>query len=79
MALLLPVSGGRQNDHDTGSAEIAAEPLARSGVPGLDDILCGGFTARRLYLSRAFRAPGKTTLALQFLMEGVRQGERVCT
>jgi circadian clock protein KaiC len=43
----------------------------------LDDILGGGFDANRLYLYEGRPGTGKTTIALQFLLEGVRQGERV--
>ena len=48
---------------------------AATGIAGLDDILCGGFTANRLYLIEGVPGSGKTTLALQFLMEGARSGE----
>ncbi|MRV74941.1 AAA family ATPase [Duganella sp. FT92W] len=48
-----------------------------SGVPGLDTILSGGFTRDRLYLVEGEPGTGKTTLALQFLTEGVRLGESV--
>src|SRR3954466_15415378 len=48
-----------------------------SGVRGLDDILNGGLDADRLYLYEGRPGTGKTTIALQFLLEGVRQGERV--
>ena len=48
----------------------------RSGVAGLDDILNGGFPANHLYLIEGDPGTGKTTLALQFLLEGVRLGER---
>lgn len=48
----------------------------RSGVPGLDSILCGGLIPERLYLIDGNPGAGKTTLALQFLMEGVRAGDR---
>lgn len=51
------------------------EPRAVTGVPGLDDILGGGLPARRLYLVQGAPGSGKTTLALQFLREGVRAGE----
>src|SRR3954452_2082514 len=46
------------------------------GNPGLDDILGGGFDADRVYLIEGRPGTGKTTLALQFLLEGVRLGER---
>ena len=48
-----------------------------SGVPGLDSILCGGFPRNRLYLIEGDPGVGKTTFALQFLLEGARLGERV--
>ncbi len=48
----------------------------RSGVPGLDEILFGGLIPQRMYLLDGNPGAGKTTLALQFLLEGVRSGER---
>jgi circadian clock protein KaiC len=47
-----------------------------TGVPGLDDVLHGGFIAGRFYLIDGNPGAGKTTLALQFLLEGARVGER---
>ena len=47
-----------------------------TGIPGLDDILRGGLTADRLYLVEGNPGSGKTTLALQFLLDGVRRGEQ---
>jgi circadian clock protein KaiC len=48
-----------------------------TGSEGLDDILGGGFDPNRLYLYEGRPGTGKTTIALQFLLEGARQGERV--
>jgi len=48
----------------------------RFGVVGLDTILHGGLPAGRLYLLEGQPGAGKTTLSLQFLLEGVREGER---
>lgn len=47
-----------------------------TGVSGLDDILEGGLPRNRLYLLEGDPGAGKTTLALQFLLEGVRSGEK---
>ncbi|MDB5336012.1 MAG: kaiC 1 [Planctomycetaceae bacterium] len=47
-----------------------------SGVPGLDNILHGGFISHRLYLVDGDPGAGKTTLSLQYLLEGVRAGEK---
>jgi circadian clock protein KaiC len=49
--------------------------LVRSGVPGLDYLLRGGFPARRIYLVHGPTGSGKTTLGTQFAMEGVRAKE----
>ena len=54
-----------------------SQSWARSGVNGLDEVLGGGFTPNRLYLIEGVPGSGKTTLALQFLFEGVRRGEPV--
>ncbi len=52
-------------------------PSSRSptGIPGLDDILGGGLTPNRVYLVEGDPGSGKTTLALQYLLEGVRRKE----
>ncbi len=47
-----------------------------TGVPGLDSVLGGGLPRNCLYLIDGNPGVGKTTMALQFLMEGVRQGEK---
>jgi len=46
-----------------------------TGNAGLDTILRGGLPPDRLYLLEGAPGSGKTTLALQFLLEGVRLGE----
>lgn len=48
-----------------------------TGVPGLDDMLEGGLIAGRSYIVSGTSGTGKTTLAMQFLLEGTRKGERV--
>jgi circadian clock protein KaiC len=47
-----------------------------TGIAGLDDILRGGFPPNRVYLIQGDPGSGKTTLGLQFLLEGVRRGEK---
>jgi circadian clock protein KaiC len=49
----------------------------QTGVAGLDDILNGGLPQGHLYLIEGNPGTGKTTLALQFLLEGIRLGESV--
>ena len=58
------------------TARVDSEDLRIStGVTGLDDILRGGLTPCRIYLIEGNPGSGKTTLALQFLLDGVRRGE----
>jgi len=52
-------------------------PRCVSGIEGLDDILAGGLPSNCFYLVQGDPGSGKTTLALQFLLEGVRRGEKV--
>lgn len=47
-----------------------------SGTQGLDEILDGGFPEKHAYLLQGEAGTGKTTLAFQFLMAGVRRGEK---
>jgi len=52
------------------------ETKCSTGVRGLDDICGGGLPRACMYLVEGMPGVGKTTLALQFLLEGVRQRER---
>ncbi len=47
-----------------------------TGVPGLDDILIGGWPKGHTYLVEGKPGTGKTTLGMQFVLEGKRSGER---
>ena len=49
---------------------------ARTGVPGLDDVLAGGLTAGHVFLLEGNPGTGKTTMALRFLLEGAAAGEQ---
>ena len=50
--------------------------LISTRISGLDEVLCGGLTADRLYLVEGTPGTGKTTISLQFLLDGVARGER---
>lgn len=49
---------------------------AATGIEGLDHILKGGFPRNHVYLVQGDPGVGKTTLSLQFLLEGARHGEK---
>jgi circadian clock protein KaiC len=49
--------------------------ICSTGVPGLDEVLSGGAPRDCLYLVEGDPGVGKTTLAMQFLLEGLRRGE----
>lgn len=59
------------------AADTHEEARVSTGSAGLDNILGGGLDGQRMYLYEGRPGTGKTTLALQFLLEGVRQEERV--
>ncbi len=58
-------------------AKKQTSPYSRacSGIPGLDDVLAGGFPTTRLYLIKGIPGTGKTTLAIQFLIAGRENDE----
>jgi circadian clock protein KaiC len=47
-----------------------------TGIDGLDEILEGGLAPGRMYLIHGGPGSGKSTLSLQFLIEGIRKGEQ---
>lgn len=54
----------------------AAVTQASTGVPGLDELMRGGFPTRRMHLIEGVPGTGKTTLALQSLLAARDRGER---
>lgn len=56
---------------------LSAGHLVQTGVPGFDDLLFGGLPGHHVYLVEGTPGTGKTTLAMQFAMEGARAGEKV--
>ena len=66
---------GEHNVTRTLSEESVEPTQISTGSAGLDDILGGGIDPERMYLYEGRPGSGKTTLALQFLLEGVKQGE----
>lgn len=46
------------------------------GIAGLDDVLGGGLARNHLYLIEGDPGTGKTTIAMQYLMEGARRGQK---
>ncbi len=58
------------------AVKSAAQERSHTGVLGLDDILSGGFIQNRLYLVDGDPGAGKTTMSLQYLLDGVRKGEK---
>ncbi len=61
----------------TETIQLDPGSTVRTGIEALDDILGGGLAPNRVYLIEGDPGSGKTTLALQFLMEGARRGEKV--
>jgi circadian clock protein KaiC len=49
--------------------------LCTTGVEGMDHVLGGGLPPHRMYLLEGDPGVGKTTLALQFLRQGVKDGD----
>jgi circadian clock protein KaiC len=57
------------------STGTTTDTSVSTGIAGLDELLRGGLTANRMYLIEGAPGTGKTTLALQFLLEGRNRGE----
>ena len=51
-------------------------PRVATGIAGLDEMLGGGFPGGHVVLVTGLPGTGKTCLALQFVLEGTRRGEK---
>src|SRR5579863_10228348 len=61
---------------DRSDGRLAPVERFATGIAGLDDILEGGLPRDHLYLIEGDPGTGKTTIAMQFLMEGTQQGQK---
>lgn len=55
---------------------MPTDERVQTGVPGFDEIVGGGLPPSALYLLKGNPGTGKTTMGLQFLVEGARRGEK---
>ena len=78
-SLVSVFSSSRQTKMKNQQATFSKPELtrSRSGCPGLDDVLGGGLPSGHVYLLEGEPGTGKTTLALQFIAEGLRNHEKV--
>jgi hypothetical protein len=78
--VLIPGFGGvEKSRHDVltdNEPPVAENVFVSTGVPGLDHILGGGFIRDGFYLLQGDPGSGKTTVALQYLFECAKAGER---
>lgn len=56
--------------------EFLNKSLCKVGIEGLDEILCGGLPRHRLYVIQGDPGVGKTTMAMLFLLQGLKEGEK---
>lgn len=70
------ISNNNFPDNLPSLSKIAEQERIQTGVEGLDDVLNGGLPAGHLYLIEGDPGTGKTTIALQFLLEGIKKGEK---
>src|SRR5688572_25557687 len=64
-----------KNDQPANNSPTTTADVCHTGVEGLDDILAGGLPRGCFYLVQGDPGSGKTTVAMQFLLEGLRRGE----
>ena len=62
-------------DEKVNAGDADSLPRVSTGIPGLDEVLLGGFLGETVYLIQGNPGAGKTTLGMQFLIEGAKHGE----
>jgi circadian clock protein KaiC len=55
---------------------MTTKDKAKTGITGFDEILVGGLSRGNIFLLEGAPGAGKTTIALQFLLEGAARGEK---
>lgn len=76
----LPSLDDKGADLRAGSRHAVAQMIkdkVKTGVSGLDEMMEGGLIPGRAYVVSGTSGTGKTTLAMQFLLDGAKNGERV--
>jgi predicted ATP-dependent serine protease len=68
------INDGKRISMD-GTTALASDRIS-TGIAELDSVLGGGLTAQRVYLLEGTPGSGKTTIALQFLLDGAKRGEQ---
>jgi circadian clock protein KaiC len=71
------MSENSKDNREQPPAGSAEHQIVSTGTTGLDDILNGGLPRGHFFLIEGEPGAGKTTLGLQFLIEGVKRKERV--
>ena len=66
-----------KNARSKNDVSTITDEYCSTGIEGLDSILNGGLPRDCFYLIQGDPGSGKTTLALQFLLEGLQRGEAV--
>ena len=67
--------GEEENRKETSKKLLGPKSRVSTGIGGLDYLLRGGLPSHRIHLIEGHPGAGKTTLGLQFLLEGVKRGE----
>jgi circadian clock protein KaiC len=76
---LMSLPSKTDNEPSRGKTSQNSHPVSgpcSTGIAGLDEILAGGLPRNRIYLAQGDPGVGKTTLALRFLLEGAKLGEK---